>query len=514
MEQMQRPETEQTKRRVLILATLGTSDVRLDGERIRLTREEGEEILNSYDELSDRIDLPILRPCLNYIGAEGGPEVLDHQGEGPVVGLYYSDQDEDEAEPRERSKDTLFFAEIAKRKLHEMYPKSKKNKSLRLQKETNTAKDAVRLYYVPGSPSLYDRMYEFFKEFFGTGVDTEGPDISVAKEWRCYVLPTGGTPAMSSMMLLRAVQHFGASCIQLYTSRDETVTEITFGDHIARSSSRRQFEEALEVLQFRAAAKISDEAPQDSSGTSAAARYAEYRLAFDFRRAWKQCREARKLLPEGRLRRRLARHLTAIQKLGAVQRMDDEGVPHRDQPLLIAEIFYNLEVKYRNGEFVDVLGRCFRLQEALLRWTVEEYTGIRTGKGENFAGQQEAIAGVPGLETNLDSEDMLNSERQISKAHLYTVVRHLKTEDAKLSEEDRGRVERTVNIANKIDGLAQLRHKSVIAHGFKGVSEEDVIEAYKPDTPLIEDLREGVGVALGKDLSTNPFVELAEKLEL
>ena len=75
-------------------------------------------------------------------------------------------------------------------------------------------------------------------------------------------------------------------------------------------------------------------------------------------------------------------------------------------------------------------------------------------------------------------------------------------------------VERTVGIADNVDGLAQLRNDSIIAHGFKGVSEEDVIKAYKSGTPLVEDLREGVGAALGKDLSTNPFVEFAEKLEL
>lgn len=509
---------EQMKRRALMLATLGTNDVTLDGGRVT-PREKGEEILERYEELSDRIDLPILRPCLDYLGGLGDeyPELLD-RNQGPVVGLYYSDQEVHEATPRERSLDTLFFAEIAERKLRELYPRRKQNKGLRLHGD-----DAVRLYFVPGNPSPYDAMYNFFEEFFGKKgheveerFDRERHDISAPEQWLCCVLPTGGTPAMSSMMLLHAIRHFEANCVQFYVSRDETVTELMVGHNIARSSSRRRFDETLEVLQFRAAARISDKALQESSGTSAAARYAEYRLAFDFRRAREHCRDAVSLLQGGELRRQLERHERALQRLGTVQRLGAEAASHRDQPLLIAEVFYNLEVKYKNGEFVDVLGRCFRLQEALLTWTVEEYTDLRTGKNKTLAGQQEAIAKVPGLKAHLDSYHIrkgqpLRQEREINNMHLYAVARHLAKPEANHSADARERAGRTLKAAEGIEKLAGLRNETIIAHGFRGVSAEELIEAYGSDT-LAEDLRESVGRALGVDLSTNPFFELAEKL--
>jgi hypothetical protein len=50
-----------------------------------------------------------------------------------------------------------------------------------------------------------------------------------------------------------------------------------------------------------------------------------------------------------------------------------------------------------------------------------------------------------------------------------------------------------------------------VAHGFEGVSEREVVQTWGSDT-LVEDLRSTVGAALDRDLSENPFFELAERL--
>ena len=88
---------------------------------------------------------------------------------------------------------------------------------------------------------------------------------------------------MNAMLLLHSIRHFGSNCVQIYVPPGEEPVEMRVGRQIAEADARRRFNEALDSLQFRAAASIAE----SSFGgyRVAACRFAEHRLSFDLRQA-------------------------------------------------------------------------------------------------------------------------------------------------------------------------------------------------------------------------------------
>lgn len=460
-------------RRALILANLGSRDVKHDGQFPTSPRQDGAWLNEQYREESEKIELPIIGPSIGYILGEWGEEFS-----GAIVGLFYTDQDD----PRFRDRDTVELAGVVRRKLLEGPG------GLGL-----AGGKSVRLERIPGNPSRYDEMYAFYRRFFA-----EESHLANPEEWLCFVLTAGGTPAANAGLLLHAVEHFEENCVQIYVA-DGFVTDMRIGEQILRTHTERDFNVALESLQFKAAAQTLESLPFGGYRVLAC-RYAEKRLAFDFRRAITRCRGA--LNAADREEEKLLQgELEAAEMLRA----------GTGRSLLIAELFYNLEVKYANGEYVDVLGRVFRLYEALLQWVMENTTGLRFD-GENSLHRQMAeVESVPGLRAHLE-KNSVELARPVNRHSLRAVVGHLETPAADLGEGWRNRARSAVGLADKLEELAALRNKSILAHGFEGVSEEQLVGTYGSDT-LIEDLRAPLSEVLGRDLSVNPFFELAEKLK-
>lgn len=485
-------------RKVLILANVGNRDVAYGGEEIRPARDRGEEILINLTREKDKVSLPILTPALNYMESLGYvyPEVVDSDSSDPFVQLFYTDQEN--AGEHHRQRDTVMLAKIAREKLVEDFSTGKSG-GLRLK-----GRNSVKLVAVGQEPARYDSMYRFYRNFFATNRHIRNPE-----EYVCFVLLSGGIPAMNAMLMHHSIQHFGENCVQVYVSPGQKPFQMRVGEHIVRADAERRFNEALEALQFGAAARIADGAFGGGGGRAAACRYADSRLGFDFERARMHCRDGRDAAQDPILDF-LESHADEIARL-------EHGVSAGAGPeSLIAELFYNLETKYLGGEYVDVLSRTFRLSEALLTWTVEGNTGIRTGPNKKLKKQKDAVDEIPGLrdflENYKDEEDNeINFGNNIDRPTLTAIARYLTQPEAGLPDDGRRRVEKAVRVVARIKKLADLRNRSIAAHGFEGVSRERLVREYGSDT-LVEDLRAAVGEVLGRDLSNNPFVELAEKL--
>lgn len=491
-------------RKVLILANVGSRDVLLDGQPLKPARDAGGELLERYEEVKDRIELPIISAGLRHVESLGRryPEVLGRNERTPQIGLFCTDQ----RDPDYRESDTVELAEVARRRLPALFPARRENKGLRIR----VGKKSVRTFSISRNPARYDHMYSFFEEFFSSDSHLRSPE-----EWLCFVLASGGTPAMSSMLLLHAIGHFGANCVQVYVAPGQGAANMIAGEHIARAAARRRFNEALEALQFRAAAAIAEDALVGGGWRAAAARYAEHRLAFDFEGAREHCLKALRQADEAEERELLERHAADIESL-------EIGAARREhQPLLIAEVLYNMEVKHDCGEFVDVLGRAFRLQEALLTWLVETNTSVRTGRrkvliSERGPDQEDAVRAVPGLyefltEYRTQEGGRLQLQREINRTALLAVAKHLSRAEAAFPEKVSRRAARVVEAAEGIEQLAKLRNETIIAHGFRGISEEELNSEYG-GADLVGDLRESVGAALDKELFPNPFLELSRML--
>jgi hypothetical protein len=479
-------------RKVLILANVGNRDVKYDGDLTEVlsnmkqdaARSTGDVLLGHYEDVAESIELPIIRRGIEYIESlkYKYEEVLGRGEAAPGVELFCTDQEI----PHE--KDTVGFARIIEKKLPELFPTSKENKGLRLKDKGPVAINTARY-----NPSRYDYMYDFYGEFFAEKEADWEPE-----EWLCFVLTSGGTPAMNAALILHAVQHFGENCVQIYVPDRDEPSELRLGEEMLRAATERRFNEALDASQFRAGAGTL-EASSRADYRVHACRYAEHRLAFDFRCAMDHCCDAIRE-SQGEAKRFMENHERDTSRL--VQGGEDLD----NRVRLIEELFYNLEVKYRSGEFVDALARVFRLQEALLGWVVQRETGIKTDE-DKLIEEQEARS-VPGLWEYIQQKNPRGTK--INRRSLTEVSGYLLKPQAGLPA---GRVEEISGVrktANKIDALGNLRNKSIIAHSFEGVSEAEIKSIYKGD--LIEDLRKGVGEALKRDLSTNPFFDLSEKL--
>lgn len=480
-------------RKVLILANVGNRDVRYAGDSTEFrskieqdaARSTGDMLLEHYEEVAGNTELPIIQRGLKYIESlqYKYEEVLGRGEKAPGVELFCTDQEEPHA------KDTIGFARIVEKKLPELFPNSKENKGLRLQ-----VRDPVTINATRYNPSRYDYMYDFYGEFFaGKKADWE------PEEWLCFVLTSGGTPAMNAALILHAIQHFGTNCVQVYVPDRDEPSELRLGEEMLRAATERRFNETLDTSQFRAAAGTL-EASSRADYRVHACRYAEHRLAFDFRRAMDHCRDAIRN-SEGEKKRFLESHERDTSRL--VQGGEDLN----NRVLLIEELFYNLEVKYRPGEFVDALARVFRLQEALLGWVVQRETGIKTDEDKPI--EEEEARSVPGLWEYILEKNPRGTK--INRRSLTEVSGYLLKPQAGLPAERVEVVSKVRKTANKIDALGNLRNRSIIAHSFEGVSEAEIKGIYKGD--LIEDLRKGMGDALSKNLTMNPFIELAGRLK-
>lgn len=484
-------------RKVLILANVGNRDVLYDEQVIQPARERGEEILTNLNREKSSISLPILHPALRYIESLAYlyPEVADSEVSEPGMWLFYTDQED----PEHRVNDTLMLAEIAKEKLFDDFNRGKSG-GLRIK-----GKKSIRLMPVRSEPFRYDRMYRFYKDLFAANKYIRDPENYV-----CFVLLSGGIPAMNAMLMHHAIGHFGVNCVQIYIPKGQEPFQMRLGEQLSRADARRRFNEALDERQFGAAARIADDAFAGAGGRADACRYAQSRLVFDFERA-RHYRSEAAAAAENALFDFLERHADEIARL-------EYGVSANKGPeALIAELFYNIEIKYLGGEHVDVLSRTFRISEALLTWTVEGNTRIRTGPKMKLVKQKDAVEEVPGLhdflENYSDEEDgEINFGSNIDRPTLLAVARYLTQPEAGLSTDERRRVEKAVRSVEKIKPLADLRNRSIAAHGFEGVSRERLVQEYGSDT-LIEDLRASVGGVLGRPLPVNPLLELAEILK-
>lgn len=477
-------------RKVLILANVGNQDVSYAGDSTEVqsrierdaARRTGDVLLEHYEDVAESIELPIIQKGILYIESlkYKYEEVLGSGEAAPRVELFCTDQ------KLPHPKDTVRFARIIERTLPGMFPN--RQKRLRLKD-----KDPVAINTTCYNPSRYDYMYDFFGEFFAEKEADWEPE-----EWLCFVLTSGGTPAMNTALILHAVEHFGENCIQIYVPDRDEPSELRLGEELLRAATERRFNEVLDASQFRAAAGTLEVSTRADYRVHAC-RYADHRLAFDFRRAMDYCRDA---IRESQ--RETKRFLESHER--DTSRLIQGGEDLDNRALLIEELFYNLEIKYRSGEFVDVLARVFRLQEALLGWVVQRETGIKTDEDKLI--EEEEARSVPGLWEYILSKNPRGTK--ITRRSLTEISGYLRKPQAALPAERVEEVSKIRNTANKIDALGNLRNRSIIGHGFEGVSEAEIKGIYKGD--LIEDLRKGVGEALDRSLPENPFFELTKRL--
>jgi hypothetical protein len=477
---------------IVYLANVGTRDVTLDGRPLPLPRPDGERLLRAYLEYPEafghRLDAPILLPgLLRAIRVAGSVDRLV---------LFVSDQPEGVA-PEHRDRDTVHLGEL----LRLWLPRCA---------VLGGGLGEVRVVAIPGNPADYSTAILFYERAL-PGLVPDGART-------VYVAPVGGADASNTGLWLASVRLFRARVEAIYVMPGGRVEQIPLARVLLRDQAVRQACALLEYYDYSGLASLLAGVPWwGGAWHPLFARAMSERLHFNFwgavrlldQAAEKAGGEERAWI--GRMSdslRRFARCLESGGKAPASGDPEPEWTAWLERHRTgLAELYWNMLVKARRAEWVDFLGRAFRLYEGVLRLVFEETTRHSTCRGPSgrypdFAGY---VAGDEGLVSYLRSKGVRAGEDGVSWEPSTYV---LKLVVEYWTERERGAAGflPVRGMCLLMERLAQLRNASIMAHGWDPVSRDEMErQAGMGIEEVLERIRRGLkagGVETGEE---NPY---------
>ncbi len=467
--------------RVVYLANVGTRDVTLDGQPLRVPRADGEQLLREYDAVRDRLDAPILMPGLRH--------AVQVAGRVDRLVLFYSDQPET-TPPRFRDYDTIYLAQVLQRWLGG-HP------------ELDGKLGKVMLQPIRGNPADYNNTIPYYRQVL--------PQLVPADVATVYVAPVGGADASNVALWLAAVRHFGRTVEVIYVMPDGRVETLPLARLLLTDYRRQHAQALLDHYDYPALARFLQESPElGNAWLVPLAQALAERLHFNFRAAVEHLDRALEMA-RGEARARLERlreSLTACVQAVPPPRSDADQATWEQwltyQRRGLEELYWNLRIKAEREEWVDFLGRVFRLVEGLQRYIFERETRHSTEKyGDGFPDFARWLEANASVRAYLVEQNV----REPIEPNTFVLLQIL---NYWVEKAGRGRVlGKAYNVLKRLRQLSDLRNKSIMAHGWEGVSRREVeAVAQQGVGTLLEEIRqalESVGVEVP---ATNPFREI------
>lgn len=462
----------------LLLANIGNSDLRVDEARLPAPpnqelrrwwtpRRLGEEVMANYQRYADCIELPLLEPTLRWLFNQKGVTV-----EQLSLYLFASDQPRDYTAEAEWLKDTAPAAEAIKQHLHTHWKLPRK---------------AVFIRRIDGSPADYANALNFYQNVL--------PDIRdklADASAQVYLEVSGGTPAMTSMLILMGVETFvGQAVTTLYLDRESSIPyEIGVAGVLFARKNRETllsqirlyaYAAGRETVEVTGALLLPDE--RRRALVAHLLGYADRRLAFDFRRALAELTEAYALatgIPQAQIKRW-------------------QGELHDpDARALLSELIHSARIKLKLGDYADFSQRLFRFQEAVFRCMAEQM-GVRFGKGSQFLSDswlasqpalvdyvrqyRRAATGKP-LQPH-ESPIAVDLQRTLNRYSLGAIVEYYLQAAQWSAWRD------VADQLFRLSSVADLRNRGIAGHGFEGIGREDLETAYgHPAEHILDDLQD------------------------
>lgn len=460
------------------LANIGTRDVQLDVQPTQAPRADGADWLARYDELAGRLSAPILEPGLGH-----ALRFTDRLS----LFLFYTDQEET-TPASYRKGDTVHFVALLQRLLSARFPDRLHLHPIRLE----------------GNPADHDAMWAFFT----AALPQRLPDAEAV-----FVAPVGGIGAANVALTLAAVEAYRHRCQFVYVYPDGGVRSLALHERLVEGYAREEARAHLTRYDFAAIGQTLKQAGLGDPWHLALCDYADRRARFDFQRAEAALHGVR--MHSGEARLLVQRYRLALRPF-----LDDRPAPtsasdsaaweaHFEvQRRLLGELYYNLRLKAAQGAWVDFLGRLFRLQEALLRLVFEQETRHSTEKHrQQFDDFVQGIASRPPLQASLDAGKIRYTEpttRTLREILGYWVEQEQKKF---------GPVWGLMKDEKRWERLGTLRNKSIVAHGYRGVSAEDVAAAAGQEAPALLDAIGQAVAHLGVETAAaGPYEEAAREI--
>lgn len=424
----------------LLIANIGNSDIGKDENPIFAPRNGHITIYDESRELWESkefgsIELLLLDPVLRKI-----QEMFDIK----QVYLFYTEQ----SPPHQQ--DTKFIAHIVKSILCSRY---------------DFDETSINLHAISKNPADYDEMLKLYRAEFDN--IPESAD-------RVFVSLAGGTPQQNFSAMLESVARFGAKATMIYTPRgSEDAVEYGVGYEIYKQMVTHRVDILKEMKMYGVAAELAEEYGILDTNEIKMLQAKNHRLLFDFESSQTLFNEVKDKLPK---------HLEEIHS--AIDKL--EKLKSEDVCALIHELYKNMLAKWEQGAYVDFLGRLFRFEEGVYYYLIQKKFEIDISKKSKHAEFIDKVRSDDKLKKYLEgiwyNGDKLNFE--VNRPFLYFVTSFYRKEFGLVT-----RIFDKVNYYEDKDGknkerdsqesLGRMRNKTIIAHGFEGVSHDLIDGKYK-----------------------------------
>jgi hypothetical protein len=455
--------------RIVYLANVGTRDIqRSDGIRITQPRQEGEKYLAQYNEYKTILTAPIL--------AKGIERVLQTIGDREridLVQLFVTDQLRSTPE-KYRDADTIHFGSLLQ---------------LLLKDQFGTRLEKVECESMRFNPADYSKTLNYYERTLRELLPPASLDL-------VYVAPVGGADPSNTGLTFDAVRLYRDKCQFLYVAPGQDAQVIDLHRRLLADYEREQALGHLDRHDYGALGSAMERARLGRTWHSGLCAYIDRRSRFDFRRAKEELDRAMSRTESADDKAILNQVIHEFQPLLSAPESptSQSSTEAWDEYLqwqgrLISELYYNLWLKTETCEWVDVLGRLFRMREALQRFLFESEVRHATSKfGGQFSDFEVYLNKNEDVRLHLESKGWQSSNVYVGNETLDIVIGHW----CRTSPNRAAKCGKLLRL-NKIGtSLADLRNQTIIAHGFRGVGLEDIGEFIS-----IEDLRGKLQDALG-----------------
>jgi hypothetical protein len=461
-------------RNVLFLSNVGNRDLGKGEESLFNPREHN--IFEESKKLYESGDFYNLEPII----LKKKIEKLNNPINNLEVVLFATMQEE------ENPQDTYYMAMIIKELLIKDFP---------------NLKDKIKIEKVSRNPSDYGVMIEYYAEKLNKFDD---------EYYKIYLGITSGAPAQINGLIINGVLKWDGKVRTIYKPKRKEPKENEIGGKIFKILKSKEFEAFKESHLYDLASELMEKFKLSDNWEYEYhyLRALHYKRLFDFEKAkdeFNKAGDCANLDDE----EKISKELIILQELSKEPNNLDEEI--KKYASLIELLIDNAIIKWENGEYVDFVGRIFRIEEALPRTIIEkefnksmDIFNVRDNEKteKRFLGYEELLRENQDLKKYL-IKNKIDIDKGVNRHSLFSILTYMVKEKKK----DYGKYGVIYNFINKlnskpknapkklekINSLSDLRNKSIIAHGFMGISKNDIIELYNEnknnENEIIDDLK-------------------------
>lgn len=209
----------------------------------------------------------------------------------------------------------------------------------------------------------------------------------------------------------------------------------------------------------------------------------QYSVNFEFKKAIKSIQ---KMSSQMLSRREIKKLITNLNNL-------EIGEPED----ILSELIENIKIQIVNGEYIDFLGRLYRLKEALFKYIFVNTKESKTYKVSmhGYMVSKKNILYTLKKKYNIYSGNLIKGVTQYIEKHVKKTKR----------------MEKVVEILNneRLEALIRMRNESPVGHGFKGISKEEIENIYGNPMEVLRDLVKACEL-LDLGISSNKYDNINE----